>query len=103
IAVIGGTLTINGGTIANNVAHANWKDGGGGGGIANGPGPTVPTQAVPVGTVELNGVTFTNNSVANGDGGAVYNRGALRVNGGVLSNNSALSGGGIGNGYAGVA
>jgi uncharacterized repeat protein (TIGR01451 family) len=93
--VVPASLTMTGGTIGRNVANGSWAVDGGGGGIANG-------GASPGGSVILNAVSVGGNQAPNGDGGGIFNRGPLAMNGGTLAGNSALTGGGFANGSDGL-
>jgi hypothetical protein len=83
----GGTITNC--TISGNSVFGNpFKGGGAGGGICS-FGATIVNS------------TVSDNTVAYGDGGAIYNNGALTLGNNTFSNNSATQGGGISNGNLG--
>lgn len=71
-----GTLTVNGGTFSENTAKQL------GGAIYN---------TGDNGETTLTNVTFTKNSITNGDGGAVYNGADLTITGGSFSDNTTSS------------
>jgi hypothetical protein len=90
----GGTLTVNGCTIAYNSAAVHFDSNFAGGGIYN------------AGTLIVSNSTLAHNSVGDtygysGNGGGIYNAGTLTVNGSTLYDNIAYGGygGGIFSGY----
>jgi uncharacterized repeat protein (TIGR01451 family) len=89
------TLQITGGSITGNVANGPWATDGGGGGLAS-----VDLHAGS--SVTLTSVLVSGNQAPFGDGGGIYNRGAMHLVGGELRTNSAQSGGGFANGTSNV-
>lgn len=86
------TLALTGGTVEGNTANGAWATHGGGGGIAN-------LDPHPASTVTLTGVAVVDNRAPNGgNGGGIFNTGALNMTGGSLGRNTAQSGGGLSNG-----
>jgi hypothetical protein len=85
---------MTGGLIEGNLANGGLSVGGGGG-IAH-------LDSHPASTMTLNGVVVRGNGAPDADGGGIFNRGMLQMNGGELRGNNTRSGGGFGNGITGT-